>query len=77
MGPRNYQAQKLSNYQKKIKHLTLTPKCKFCIKTQTVNFTEFFNACHQLQFQKNLINRFRENFKKTDLELKNEPFTPF
>ena len=35
------------------------------------------NALHQVQFQKNLMNRFKENFKNVNSGLKNSQFTPF
>ena len=33
-----------------------------------------FTACHQVQFEKNLINRFREKLKRVDFEPNNVPF---
>ena len=55
----------------KIPNLTCFGQNKDCpYKSQTV--------CHQLQFQKDLMNRFwKKNFKNIDLELKNAPFLPF
>ena len=37
----------------------------------------FFNTSRQLQFQKNLKNRFRKKYKSVDSESKNDPFPSF
>ena len=34
-------------------------------------------ACHQVQFNKNLMKRFREKFKSVYFGPKNDPFTLF
>ena len=36
-----------------------------------------FNVCHQVQFQKILMDRFREKFESIDSGPKNVPFLPF
>ena len=41
---------------------------------QNCHFYPLFNACHQIQFQKNLDNRFSEKFKNVDFGPKNVPF---
>ena len=40
-------------------------------------FKPLFNAPHWVQFQKNLENRFKEEFRCTDLGPNFSPFTPF
>ena len=42
-----------------------------------VRLNHFFNACHQVQYQKNLMNRFIEKFKSVDFGPKNDTCTTF
>lgn len=35
-------------------------KLKFPLTIQNNHFTPFFNACHQVQFEKKLLHRFRK-----------------
>ena len=44
-------------------------------KYPNYQFYPIFNVCHEVQFQKNLKNRFRENLENAGP--KNRPFTPF
>ena len=44
---------------------------------KNVPFQPILNTCRQVQFQKNLMNRSRENFKSADCRPKSDPFTPF
>ena len=46
-------------------------------KTQNNHFYPFINACHQIQFQKNLIKRLRVKIKNVKLGPRNDPFTLF
>ena len=39
-------------------------------------FVKRFNASHQVQFQENLMKRYKENIKNVDFGLKNFAFTP-
>ena len=39
------------------------------------HFKPIFNACHQVQFKENLMNRFREKFKIVDLRPKMTHFS--
>ena len=41
---------------------------------KTVTFIHLFNAFHQVEFQKNLMNRFKENLKNVNFGPKNTPF---
>ena len=52
-------------------------KYKFSFKIPNRHFHPLSNTCHQVTFQKNLMNRFRGNFKKDYFGLKNDPFSPF
>ena len=45
------------------------------LKIRAVTFTHF-NTCRQLQFEKNLMSRFRENFVKADFGPKKRPIYP-
>ena len=47
------------------------------LKTRNSQFYLVFTASHRVQYQKNLLNRFREKFKKVDFGPKNSSFTPF
>lgn len=37
----------------------------------------YFNTCHKVKFQKNLMIRFREKLRSFDFETKNDPFPQF
>ena len=47
------------------------------LKIKNYHFCPIFNVCHQVYFQKNLKNRFREKFKNIDLGHKNSSLIPF
>ena len=49
----------------------------FPCNTKTVTFTFSLMPLYQVQFQKNLISRFREKFKNVDLRSTNAPLTLF
>ena len=40
-------------------------------------FYSFLNACHQVKFEENFINKFREKFKYINFGTKNAHFSPF
>lgn len=40
-------------------------------------FYSFLNACHQVKFEENFINKFREKFKYIDFGTKNTHCSPF
>lgn len=46
-------------------------------KIHSSHFKQIFTGCHQVQLQKNLILRFRKNFKNIEFGAKNDPFAPF
>ena len=41
------------------------------------HFKPFFNSCHQLQFQKNLINKSRDKLRSVELGHKNYQYPSF
>ena len=47
------------------------------LKTRNSQFYLIFTASHQVQYLKNLLQRFREKFNKVDFGPKNSSFTPF
>ena len=47
------------------------------LKNPNSPFQPIFNACNQVQFQKNLMKRFRESFESDDVEPKSDQFTQF
>ena len=50
---------------------------KIFLKLQNCHFYQFFNTCHQVQYQKIIMYRFREKLKYVDFGPKNDRFTPF
>ena len=46
-------------------------------KLKAVSLNNFFNKSHQVQFQKNPVNKYLEKFKNVDFGLKNAPIYPF
>ena len=71
--------------QEKLKNNDLGPKnapfTLFWVQEFSLNIknspSKSHYACRQVQFQKNLMNRVRDQLKRTDFGLKNDPFTPF
>lgn len=51
------------------------PKMYHSLKS--VPFTYLFNACHWVELQKTLMNRFGEKIKSVNFGPKNDQFTPF
>lgn len=51
-------------------------ECDFFIKIQNNQFLSLINTCHQVQFKKNLGNRFRGKLS-VDFRPKNEPLASF
>ena len=50
-------------------------ECSF--KIQNNHFKPHSDACHKVQFQKNLMNRFRQKFISVDFWPENDLFTLF
>ena len=50
----------------KITHFHSLGTIRILLKKQNCRFYPLFDVCQQVQFQKNLINRFKEKFKNFD-----------
>lgn len=56
------------NFRKDFRSHLPNLKQKFSLKPQNSHICRFFNACHQVQVQKNLINKFWETSKNANFE---------
>ena len=60
----------------KMLNLPYFTQTKNFLKNLKQSFQTIFNACHQVQYQKNLMMKFKE-FKNNDIGPENPAFTPF
>ena len=66
------------DFGQKKSHFTLSwVQKEFSFKIQNHHFYPLLNACHQVQFQKNLMHRLEEKFKNIDKGPKNDSFPLF
>ena len=59
-----------------LQHLTYLPYFEHNKTFLESRKQSLFHYCHQVQCQKNLLNRSRQKFKNADFGLKNDPFMP-
>ena len=61
----------------KMTHLPILSKIRIFLKIPNSSFYALLNASHQVLFQENIMNRFREKFEKVNFGPQNDPILPY